>query len=109
VAEVGPRFPDVLEQPWALTLWTYYQLAERNRIRALIERIDAVNDATLTAIAFNEPKKLADERENALSAAREKQAKDEKAEAEWRERAARLVAAIEGGGVLQDAVTGSHA
>lgn len=95
--DAGPRFPDILDQPWALTLWTYYQLSERDRIRTLIERIDAVNDATLTALAFNEPKKLSDERENALSAAHETPITKAKDDAEWRAARDRLLAAVDRG------------
>lgn len=90
-------------------MWTYYQLCERERIHALIERIDAVNEATLTALAFNEPKKLSDERDNALSAAKESLVKDEKADEEWKARAARLVAALEAGRVLDGDVPVTHA
>lgn len=57
-----------------------------------------MNVATLNALAFNEPNKLAGERENALSAAKERQG--DVADTEWRERAARLVDAIETGKVL---------
>jgi len=97
--QAGPQFPLVLEQPWALTLWTYHQLGEKKRIDDLIERIDAVNVATLNALAFNEPQKLGAERERALDAAKERP-REASADADWRERARRLVDAIETGKVL---------
>lgn len=97
---VGPPFPAVLEQPWALTLWTYYQLTERDRIKGLRRRIRDVNNAILTAVAFSsEPNKLTAERDAALAAARSAPM-TRPTDDEWRQRAERLVAAIETGKVL---------
>ena len=61
-----------------------------------------MNDATLTALAFNDPKKLSDERENALSAARETPITKAKDDAEWRAARDRLLAAIDQGKLLDD-------
>lgn len=94
----------MLEQPWALTLWTYQQLNERKRITDLVESIERVNTAILNALAFNEPHKLSIERDTAIAVAKRTAGRDSATDTAWRERAARLVAAIEGGRVLEGEV-----
>lgn len=50
-----------MRRSYARTLWTYLQLLEIERIDELKERGKQINIAGLMAIAFAEPKKLADE------------------------------------------------
>ena len=59
----------VLRQPWALTLWTFLQLQERDRVRSMVRRIERADDAMMAAWAFHEPEKVASERHEAMSAA----------------------------------------
>lgn len=77
-------------------------LLEQERIAALKRRIDHVHEAQLTALAFNDPPKLADERDAALEAAREHPATATIARREARQRQARLIAALDSGKVLED-------
>lgn len=62
----GPDFPSVLAQPFALTLYAWLMLQERDRIRRLVDRERDIYRATLNAMAFNEPKHLDSERTTAL-------------------------------------------
>jgi hypothetical protein len=72
-----------------------------------VSRLDALNTATLNALAFNDPQKLTIERDAALGAAKytpETRAADDAA---WRAAADRLLAAVEHGGLLDDTPTES--
>lgn len=50
-----------MKRPYHRTLWIFLQLKEQDRIDELMQRGRTLNNAGLTAIAFHEPKKLADE------------------------------------------------
>lgn len=52
----------MLDQPWALTLYSYLQIVERDRISRLKKRDDDVTFAILMAMAMNDPKRLDQER-----------------------------------------------
>src|SRR4029077_11341994 len=52
---------DVMEQPWALTLWTWMELTEYERISGLVAEQIELHGAFHTALAFHEPKRLKDE------------------------------------------------
>lgn len=58
----GPDFPTVLAQPFAVTLYAYQCLTERDRIARLRARDDDVTRGILMALAFAEPGKLDRER-----------------------------------------------
>jgi hypothetical protein len=48
----------VLRQPFAFTLYAYQQLKERDRIADLRRRDQDIYRGVLTAMAFNDPKQL---------------------------------------------------
>lgn len=56
--EVGPSFRAVAKQPYALTLYLFCVLLDGDRIERAIEDSVRLDNASLTALAFHEPKKL---------------------------------------------------
>lgn len=56
----GRPFPAVAREPYALTLYTFAQLQEHERIMGLVDRFRALETAGLLAFAFHEPKRLGD-------------------------------------------------
>ena len=55
-----------MRRPYYRTLWTWVQLQEHERIEEIAERSRMLHMAGLLAIAFHEPKKLADEHHRLL-------------------------------------------
>lgn len=51
---------EIALQPYALTLWTWGHLMQAARIERTIERGGELNSAALHAVAFHEPRKLAE-------------------------------------------------
>jgi hypothetical protein len=51
----------ILRAPYYRTLWTFLHLQQRERIDDLLSRGRALHGASLSAIAFHEPKRLSDE------------------------------------------------
>lgn len=90
--------------PFALVLYAWLQLQERDRIRALRDRERDVHRATLTAMAFNKPELLDDERSTIIADMRRSPVAHVRASvnAELRAAGEALAARIEAGGVLQD-------
>jgi len=60
---------DWLRRPWEYVLYWYFVLQERDRRERWQERMQRLDTASLIAIAFHEPKRLADERASAIAAA----------------------------------------
>lgn len=85
-----------LTQPWMFTLYTYFQITERERGRQWTERMQRIEAATLMALAFHEPKRLADERSAAIAAASATAADTETARA----RGLAMLADMKRGGIL---------
>lgn len=98
----GPRFPAILDAPYALVLWTYYQITERDRIAELRERFRAQREAELMSLAMNDPKLLRDERATLESEARHHPSTRDQERAAFRARAQAFAARIEATGVLDD-------
>lgn len=55
-----------MREPYAHTLWMYYQLEEHTRIDRFAERAGSLDLASLVALAFHEPKKLGDANQQLL-------------------------------------------
>jgi hypothetical protein len=51
----------VMRRPFHRTLWMFYQIQEVERIDALRDRMKMLGQAGMQAMAFHEPKRLADE------------------------------------------------
>lgn len=98
----GPQFPAILDAPYALILWTYYQLQERDRIRDLRDRFLSLRDANLMAMAVNDPKLLKDEAAALESDARYDPRTREQDRAAFVARGLALAERIEATGVLDD-------
>lgn len=98
----GPRFPAILDAPYALVLWTYYQLVERERIRELRQRFLLQHEASLMAMAVNKPELLRDEHESLVSEARQDPRTRARDRAALLARGLALAARIEATGVLED-------
>ena len=54
----GRPVKEILEQPFAITLWTWMELQETQRIERLIQEGHELNNASITSIAVNDPKQL---------------------------------------------------
>lgn len=52
----------VAAESYALTLWTFLQLRDRDRLRRASARFDRLDAADLLALAFHDPKLIAQER-----------------------------------------------
>lgn len=59
-----------MREPYAHTLWMYYQLEEHQRIDRFAERARSLDLASLVALSFHEPKKLGDANQQLLDDAR---------------------------------------
>jgi hypothetical protein len=59
----GRSLRKVARAPYHRTLYEFVQLLEQERIAGLLHRIQALNTASLNAIAWNEPKKLREQYE----------------------------------------------
>jgi hypothetical protein len=70
----------VLHQPFALTLYAFYQLQDRDRVAELRRRIQAVDQGVLTSMAFNQPKALDRERSSVVSEMRTAPSRDRRHE-----------------------------
>lgn len=72
VARAFHRDPHaVAAEPFARTAWSLLELLEVERIESLAEDGDRLREASLTAIAYHEPKRLEDERKHLLARVRE--------------------------------------
>lgn len=58
---LGMKVQEVIEQPFALTLWTWMEIQEARRIESLIDDNRSLRDAGRLAMAFHEPNKLREE------------------------------------------------
>ena len=95
--ELGPSLAWWLDEPFAFLLWSFYTLQDNERRTGWEERMKRLETAALAAIAFHDPARLEQERQNAIGDAAPRTA-DEQLIA----RARRMVADIERGKVLQD-------
>lgn len=87
----------VARAPFAETAWAYVQLLEAEEFEALNAESDRLHAASLMAIAFNEPKRLEDERLSLLARMRDRSARAMHAA---RTRAQAMVERIQRGQVL---------
>lgn len=94
----------VLLQPFALTLYAWLQLQERDRIQALRDRERDIYRGELAAMAMNEPKRLGDERSDVVAEMRAPAVVSQRRKANDELRAAgeALIARLEAGRVLED-------
>ena len=63
---VGRLPREIMREPYAHTLWMFYQLEEHTRIDQYAERARSLDLAGLVACAFHEPKKLSDANQQLL-------------------------------------------
>ena len=92
------------EEPYALTLWTFFQIMERERIEQLLARGRRLDAALLMAAAYNDPKVLREEHQDYIAELRlpvDRRARTQRRE-ELLARGLALAEAIERGGVLDD-------
>lgn len=61
---------DVARDPASLSLWTFYELADADRIQRLLTRAQRVDSAKVTAAAMWAPNELAKEEASVRSALR---------------------------------------
>lgn len=101
VVEVAERFGVEPERwickPWCWTLWNYYHLQELDRRQQWVLRMQRLESADLTAVAFHEPEGLQRERNAALADASGATKIDVD---EWRARGLELLHQFEAGKVL---------
>lgn len=68
VARAFGRDPhDVAAEPFARTAWSYLELVEAERLDGLARDADALMGASLTAMAFHDPKRLDGARRDLLA------------------------------------------
>ncbi len=60
----------LLDEPWWRVLWRFYHATEREQRHSLRRRMERVDSGTLTALAFNDPSKINDERQAVADAIR---------------------------------------
>lgn len=98
----GPDFLAVLRQPFALTLYAFLQLKDRDRVADLRQRDRDVRLGVYMAHAMNDPKRLEEERANVLAEMRSPPTAIAQASAleRARETGRALAARIEAGKVL---------
>lgn len=56
----GRSLREVADDSYAVTLYTFLQMQERSRIDRLLTEGNRIDQASLVAFAFHEPKKLAE-------------------------------------------------
>jgi hypothetical protein len=59
----------VAHDPYVRTLWTHEHLSQRDYFDGLRKRGDQINQASLLALGFHEPKKLGDESRKLMASA----------------------------------------
>jgi hypothetical protein len=56
---MGRNMLHIWKEPYAVTLWTWCQIQQRNRVHSLTREHERIDVAGLVAMAFHDPKQLA--------------------------------------------------